>query len=57
MTRIPELGRLCGHFIPVAEVELHLANGWELLDDMAGSMFARDEVLMAPPAALEEEAA
>lgn len=36
-----------------AEVPMHLANGWRLLDDCPGI----DEVLLAPPAAHQERAA
>lgn len=46
------LARPRGVYMPVDEVEACLANGWRVLDDCPGS----DEVLMAPPPALEEAA-
>ena len=42
-----------GIYVPTAEVPLHLANGWRLLDDCPGI----DEVLLAPPVVHEERAA
>jgi hypothetical protein len=54
---VRELGRLDCVFIPAAEVQAHEACGWRILDDMAAALFANDEVLMAPPAAAEREAA
>jgi hypothetical protein len=42
-----------GVYVPPEEVNALLANGWELLDDCPGS----DEVLMLPPAVLDQEAA
>lgn len=35
-----------GVYIPIEDVSMHLANGWRVLDDLAGT----HEVLMAPPA-------
>lgn len=51
VVRVPDLGRLHGQFIPSSEVEAFLVCGWLLVDDMATSSFASDEVLMLPPAA------
>jgi hypothetical protein len=42
-----------GIYIPTDDVSAHLANGWKLLDDCPGY----DEVLLAPPAVWEREAA
>jgi len=53
----PELGRRDGVFIPAAEVQAHEACGWRIIDDMAAALFANDEVLMAPPDAVQSEAA
>lgn len=41
-----------GIYVPTAEVPMHLANGWRLLDDCPGI----DEVLLAPPVRQEEAA-
>lgn len=49
MTRRSDLGRVRGYMIPAAEVQPHEACGWVVVDDLAGSLFAGDEVLMAPP--------
>lgn len=35
-----------GVYVPIDDVSMHLANGWRVLDDLAGA----DEVLLAPPA-------
>lgn len=50
-----DLGRRCGVYVPVGEVQAHEACGWILVDDLAGMTPARDDdgnplVLMAPPA-------
>jgi len=41
-----------GIYIPADEVQIHLANGWTIIDMPIGS----DETLMRPPA-IEREAA
>ncbi len=51
---VADLGRREGVFIPIDDVEAHAANGWRLIDDLAGmrGLGAGDVVLMAPPAEL-----
>jgi hypothetical protein len=48
-----DLGRRRGVWIPVTEVEAHLANGWSIADLTPD----RGAVLMAPPANEEDMAA
>jgi hypothetical protein len=44
-----------GTWIPPAEVEIHLCNGWEIADDCA-EVGGTHDVLMRPPAAMREAA-
>lgn len=67
MTATFELGRRRGVFVPVREVEAHLACGWAIIDDLAGrapwpgtvnaAWLPPDGVLMALPAppAIEQQ--
>jgi len=54
---LADLGRREGVFIPIDDVEAHAANGWRLVDDLAGMFGAGDVVLMAPPAAAAQQVA
>jgi hypothetical protein len=43
--RDPGLGRREGYFVPVDECQALEANGWRLVDDLAGDHAAGDVVL------------
>jgi hypothetical protein len=48
--------RLYGDFVPIPEVPMLLANGWRLVDDLAGDPLGADYALLQPPIATEQTA-
>jgi hypothetical protein len=54
VTRRQDLGRQRGVFVPPHDVEVHLANGWALADDLADASASDGVVLLTPPAERRE---